>query len=121
MLVVDYNVNIRCPEAGLGREILGKSRGTYSDRARRRGFEQQLDTLQRVLITGGDSRLDCFILLDGRELSQPFQFRYLLIPQTHACVWAAAQAPKGPSIFDWDVREITHSLTRVAWSSSHLL
>lgn len=52
MLVVDYNVNIRCPEAGLGGEILGKSRGTYSDRARRRGSEQQLDTLQRVLIRG---------------------------------------------------------------------
>lgn len=51
------------------------------------------------------------MLLDGRELSRPFQFQYLLIPQTHACVWAVAQAPKAPSIFDWDVREITHSLS----------
>lgn len=52
MLVVDYNVNIRCPEAGLGREILEKSRGKYSDRARRRGFEQRLDNFQIVLIRG---------------------------------------------------------------------
>lgn len=47
MLIVGYNVNIRCQGTGLGGEILEKSPGTYSDRARGRGFEQHFDTFQR--------------------------------------------------------------------------
>lgn len=67
---------------------------------------------------GGDSRLDC--LMEESFLSL-FSFGTCSSRKhTHAC-GPLPKLPKGPSIFDWDVREITHSLTRVAWSSSHLL
>lgn len=69
---------------------------------------------------GGDSRVDCFILRDGKVLSQPFQFRYLLIPQTHVCVCAAAQARRR-SVHSRLGSSRSGSLTLVACSSSHLL
>lgn len=111
MLVVGYSVNNRCPEVGLGRKILGESRGTLSDRARRRGFEQHLDTFQSKsgFDQGGrfETQLLSYFLME--ESSPSLSILAPTHPTNTPMRVGRCPSSKGSSIFHWSVREITHS------------